>query len=112
MIPNNVHKLEDKYTRPHSHNFKRSKTLENKAARPLFTMYHMPMVFQTSNLTYDERFSVYCNKILKDCKASEVKSKIAEYVKTNVKKCAWKAIWSTVMPHTNEALDILVQVRW
>lgn len=70
------------------------------------------MIFQTSTLTYDERFPVYSNEILGKCKASEVTSKFANYVEKMVKKRGWKASWSSVDVdvNTKEHLNILVEV--
>ena len=72
----------------------------------------MPMIFQTSTLAYDVRFSVYF-KILGRCKASEIKTKFAEYVEKFVMKRGWKAIWSCVDVDIDmkENLNILVEVR-
>ena len=71
------------------------------------------MIFQTSTLTYEERFPVYCNEILGKCKAIEVKAHFAEYVEKIVQKRGWKAIWSCtdVDIKLKENLNILVEVR-
>ena len=70
------------------------------------------MIFQTSTLAYEVRFSVYYN-ILGRCEASEIKTKFAAYVEKFVKKRGWKAIWSCVDMDTDlkENLNILVEVR-
>ncbi|XP_028392422.1 SHC SH2 domain-binding protein 1 homolog B-like isoform X2 [Dendronephthya gigantea] len=78
-------------------------------------MESMPMIFQTSTLNYDERFPVYSEAILGKCKASEVRTKFAEYVEKFVQKRGWKAIWSCadasgVDIELNENLNVLVEV--
>lgn len=75
-------------------------------------MENMPMIFQTSTLTYEERFPVYCNEILGKCKAIEVKAHFAEYVEKIVQKRGWKAIWSCtdVDIKLKENLNILVEI--
>ena len=71
------------------------------------------MIFQTSTLTYEERFPVYWDQILGKCKASEVRARFAEYVEKFVQKRGWKAIWSCadVDMKMKESLNILVEVR-
>ena len=75
-------------------------------------MANMPMIFQTSTLTYEERFPVYRDQILGACRASEVTSNFAKYVELLVKKRGWKAIWSCPDEdvNMNENLNILVEV--
>ena len=52
------------------------------------------MIFETSTLTYEERFAVYWDTIFADCKPWEVKGKLGDYVEKTVRKSDWKAIWS------------------
>ena len=54
----------------------------------------LPMIFQTSTLTYEERYVVYKSFIFGDCRPLEVKAKLGNYVELCVRKSGWKAVWS------------------
>ena len=75
-------------------------------------MESMPMIFQTSTLTYEERFPVYWDNILGKCKASEVRTRFAVYVDKFVQKRGWKAIWTCADVDTKmkDNLNILVEI--
>ncbi|NXD39147.1 SHCBP protein, partial [Copsychus sechellarum] len=63
-----------------------------------------PDIFHTDHLLFYERFSAYQDYILADCKASEVKQFIAEYLEKVLEPCGWQAIWRT------EVFQVLVGV--
>ncbi|NWY95614.1 SHCBP protein, partial [Loxia curvirostra] len=63
-----------------------------------------PDIFHTNHLLFYERFSAYQDYILADCKASEVKRFIAEYLEKVLEPCGWQAIWRT------NVFDVLVVV--
>ncbi|KAF4793558.1 SHC SH2 domain-binding protein 1 [Turdus rufiventris] len=54
-----------------------------------------PDIFHTDHLLFYERFSAYQDYILADCKASEVKQFISEYLEQVLEPCGWQAIWRT-----------------
>ncbi|XP_046898631.1 SHC SH2 domain-binding protein 1 [Hypomesus transpacificus] len=64
----------------------------------------LPDTFQTSQLLYYERFKVYQDYMLGDCKMSEVKSFTADYLEKALEPCDWQALWCT------EVFDVLVEV--
>ena len=70
----------------------------------------MPMIFQTSTFSYEERLSVYTNSILGNCKPREVRDKIGDYVESIVQKTRWKAIWSFPGSDTKDNFNVLVEV--
>ncbi|NWU12720.1 SHCBP protein, partial [Cephalopterus ornatus] len=55
----------------------------------------LPDIFHTDHLFFYERFSAYQDYILADCKASEVKQLIAEYLEKVLEPSGWQAIWRT-----------------
>ncbi|NWR29408.1 SHCBP protein, partial [Tachuris rubrigastra] len=55
----------------------------------------LPVIFHTDHLFFYERFSAYQDYILADCKASEVKQFIAEYLEKVLEPSGWQAIWRT-----------------
>ncbi|KAM8946003.1 SHC SH2 domain-binding protein 1 [Pelodytes ibericus] len=63
-----------------------------------------PDLFQTSNLLFYKRFEAYKDYLLGDCKPSEVKEFIAEYVENAIEPLGWKAVWHT------DIFDVLVLV--
>ncbi|NP_001087996.1 SHC SH2 domain-binding protein 1 homolog B [Xenopus laevis] len=63
-----------------------------------------PDLFQTNNLLFYERFETYKDYMLGDCKPSEVKEFIAEYLEKALEPSGWKAIWHT------DVFDVLVEV--
>nr|XP_032833364.1 SHC SH2 domain-binding protein 1 isoform X2 [Petromyzon marinus] len=64
-----------------------------------------PDVFHSPHLSYYERFKVYQDYILGDCRPSEVRSFMGEYLEETVESCGWSAVWRT------GAFDILVEVQ-
>nr|XP_031361712.1 SHC SH2 domain-binding protein 1 [Lonchura striata domestica] len=54
-----------------------------------------PDIFHTNHLLFYDRFSAYQDYILSDCKASEVKQFIAEYLEKVLEPSGWQAIWRT-----------------
>lgn len=48
---------------------------------------------------------IYAYLYIGDCKPSEVKSFIADYLEKVVEPCDWRAVWST------RVFDVLVEVR-
>ncbi|XP_060767608.1 SHC SH2 domain-binding protein 1 isoform X2 [Neoarius graeffei] len=64
----------------------------------------LPAVFQTNHLVFYERFKVYQDYMLGDCKPSEVKAFIADYLEKVVEPCDWRALWHT------DVFDVLVEV--
>ncbi|XP_034040285.1 SHC SH2 domain-binding protein 1 isoform X2 [Thalassophryne amazonica] len=64
----------------------------------------LPDTFQTSQLLFYERFKAYQDYMLGDCKPSEVKDFIGDYVEKVVEPCDWQALWSTAV------FDVLVEV--
>ncbi|XP_028257152.1 SHC SH2 domain-binding protein 1 isoform X2 [Parambassis ranga] len=66
---------------------------------------NLPDTFQSSHLLFYERFKAYQDYMLGDCKPSEVKTFIAEYLEKVMEPCDWLAVWST------DAFDVLVEVR-
>ncbi|XP_072022391.1 SHC SH2 domain-binding protein 1 homolog B-like [Amphiura filiformis] len=67
----------------------------------------LPAVFQTENLTYDERWNIVCWDILPDRKPFEVEQAFFYYIESNVELDQnWEAIW-----RSHQLMgDILVQV--
>ncbi|CAL8352216.1 unnamed protein product [Merluccius merluccius] len=65
----------------------------------------LPDTFQTSQLLYYERFKAYQDYMLGDCKTSEVRAFISDYLEKAVEPCDWQALWST------DVFDILVEVH-
>ncbi|NXO86850.1 SHCBP protein, partial [Sitta europaea] len=63
-----------------------------------------PDIFHTDHLLFYERFSAYQDYILADCKASEVKQFIAEYLEKVLEPSGWQAIWRT------DVFEVLVRV--
>ncbi|XP_027745658.1 SHC SH2 domain-binding protein 1 [Empidonax traillii] len=55
----------------------------------------LPDIFHTDHLFFYERFSAYQDYILADCKASEVKQFIADYLEKVLEPSGWQAIWRT-----------------
>ncbi|XP_064527271.1 SHC SH2 domain-binding protein 1-like [Pseudopipra pipra] len=55
----------------------------------------LPDIFHTDHLFFYERFSAYQDYILADCKASEVKQFIAEYLEKVLEPSGWQAVWRT-----------------
>ncbi|XP_058485430.1 SHC SH2 domain-binding protein 1 [Solea solea] len=64
----------------------------------------LPGTFQTSHLLFYERFKAYQDYMLGDCKPSEVKAFISDYLEKVVEPCDWLAVWST------DVFDVLVEV--
>ncbi|MFT7816801.1 SHC SH2 domain-binding protein 1-like [Arapaima gigas] len=64
----------------------------------------LPDTFQTDCLLFYERFKAYQDYMLGDCKTSEVKAFIADYLEKVVEPCDWRALWST------EVFDVLIKV--
>ncbi|NXN88140.1 SHCBP protein, partial [Bombycilla garrulus] len=54
-----------------------------------------PDIFHTDRLLFYERFRAYQDYILADCKASEAKRFIAEYLEKVLEPSGWQAIWRT-----------------
>ncbi|XP_030580421.1 SHC SH2 domain-binding protein 1 isoform X1 [Archocentrus centrarchus] len=65
----------------------------------------LPVTFQTSQLLFYERFKAYQDYMLGDCKPSEVKAFIADYLENMLELCDWLALWST------DVFDVLVEVQ-
>nr|XP_057933734.1 SHC SH2 domain-binding protein 1 [Doryrhamphus excisus] len=65
----------------------------------------LPDTFQTGRLLFYERFKAYQDYILGDCKPSEVKTFIADYLKKVVLSSGWQAVWAT------DLFDVLVEVH-
>ncbi|NXD91352.1 SHCBP protein, partial [Chaetorhynchus papuensis] len=63
-----------------------------------------PDIFHTDHLLFYERFRAYQDYILADCKASEVKQFIAEYLGKVLEPSGWQAIWRT------DVFEVLVGV--
>ncbi|NWZ80511.1 SHCBP protein, partial [Poecile atricapillus] len=63
-----------------------------------------PDIFHTNHLLFYERFRAYQDYILADCKASEVKRFIAEYLEKVLEPSGWQAIWRT------DVFEVLVGV--
>ncbi|KAM4720793.1 SHC SH2 domain-binding protein 1 [Rhinophrynus dorsalis] len=63
-----------------------------------------PDLFQTSNLLFYERFEAYNDYMLGDCKPSEVREFIAEYLEKALEPSGWKAVWRT------DVFDVLIEV--
>ncbi|NXV01274.1 SHCBP protein, partial [Cettia cetti] len=63
-----------------------------------------PDIFHTDHLLFYERFRAYQDYILADCKASEVKRFIAEYLEKVLEPSGWQAIWRT------DVFEVLVGV--
>ncbi|XP_050167589.1 SHC SH2 domain-binding protein 1 [Myiozetetes cayanensis] len=55
----------------------------------------LPDIFHTDHLFFYERFSTYQDYILADCRASEVKHFIADYLEKVLEPSGWQAIWRT-----------------
>ncbi|KAM9832269.1 SHC SH2 domain-binding protein 1 [Neosynchiropus ocellatus] len=64
----------------------------------------LPDTFQTSHLLFYERFKAYQDYMLGDCKPSEIKPFIADYLRNVVEPCDWQALWST------DVFDVLLEV--
>ncbi|EDO37070.1 predicted protein [Nematostella vectensis] len=73
----------------------------------------MPMIFQTDNLTYEDRFTVYKNHILGQCTARDVGDQIKKYIAQNVNGGVWQAIWrsSPTSNGTEQPFDVVVEVQ-
>ncbi|NXM44163.1 SHCBP protein, partial [Gymnorhina tibicen] len=56
-----------------------------------------PDIFHTDHLLFYERFRAYQDYILADCKASEVKHLIADYLGKVLEPSGWQAIWRTAV---------------
>uniref|UniRef100_A0A287CWX6 SHC SH2 domain-binding protein 1 n=1 Tax=Ictidomys tridecemlineatus TaxID=43179 RepID=A0A287CWX6_ICTTR len=54
-----------------------------------------PEIFQTSQLLFYERFRAYQDYILADCKASEAREFIAEFLEKVLEPSGWRAVWHT-----------------
>ncbi|CAN9507321.1 unnamed protein product [Ophioblennius macclurei] len=65
----------------------------------------LPDTFQTSHFLFYERFKAYQDYMLGDCKPSEVRAFIADYLEKVVEPSDWSAVWST------DVFDVLVEVR-
>ncbi|CAL8361787.1 SHC SH2 domain-binding protein 1 isoform X1 [Gadus morhua] len=65
----------------------------------------LPDTFQTNQLLYYERFKAYQDYMLGDCKTSEVRAFISDYLEKAVEPCDWQALWST------DVFDVLVEVH-
>ncbi|NXM69763.1 SHCBP protein, partial [Serilophus lunatus] len=63
-----------------------------------------PDIFHTEHLLFYERFRAYQDYILADCKASEVKQFIAEYLEKVLEPSGWQAIWRT------DVFEVVVEV--
>ncbi|XP_043937593.1 SHC SH2 domain-binding protein 1 [Protopterus annectens] len=63
-----------------------------------------PDIFQTNQLLFYERFKAYQDYILGDCKTSEVREFIAEYLENVLEPNGWQAIWRT------DVFEVLVEV--
>ncbi|NXU64808.1 SHCBP protein, partial [Horornis vulcanius] len=63
-----------------------------------------PDIFHTDHLLFYERFRAYQDYILADCKTSEVKRFIAEYLEKVLEPSGWQAIWRT------DVFEVLVGV--
>ncbi|XP_061593019.1 SHC SH2 domain-binding protein 1 isoform X2 [Cololabis saira] len=66
---------------------------------------NLPDTFQTSNLLFYERFKTYQDYMLGDCKPSEVKPFIADFLGKVLEPSDWFAVWRT------DVFDVLVEVR-
>lgn len=66
---------------------------------------NLPDTFQTSTLLFYERFKAYQDYMLGDCKPSEVKAFISDYLEKALEPCDWLAIWST------DVFDVVVEVQ-
>ena len=86
------------------------KTVNNNRSK---MTHSMPMIFQTANLTYEDRFSVYWNVILETCKPDEVAARSAKYVAQNVCQCGWTAVWrsSPKSSGCEKPFDVVVEVK-
>ena len=74
----------------------------------------MPMIFQTSNLTYEDRYSVFSTVILEACKPDEVKARCAKFAAQNVCQSGWTAVWRS-SPKTSgwgRPIDVVVEVKF
>lgn len=71
-----------------------------------------PQIFQTEDLKYEDRFSVYWNEILKYCKPGEVRERVAKYVAQHVSASEWTAVWRSTPASngTQSNCDIVVEV--
>lgn len=71
----------------------------------------LPMIFDTSNILFEDRMSAYKN-ILGLCKPDEVSDKIAKYVAQNVNSSGWQAVWRSTPKSSghNQPFDVLVEV--
>ncbi|XP_068549643.1 SHC SH2 domain-binding protein 1 isoform X1 [Anas acuta] len=67
----------------------------------------LPDIFHTDRLLFYERFKAYQDYILADCKASEVKGFIAEYLEKVLEPSGWQAVWRTnVFEVVVEVVDV------
>ncbi|XP_053710024.1 SHC SH2 domain-binding protein 1 isoform X1 [Synchiropus splendidus] len=64
----------------------------------------LPDTFQTSHLLFYERFKAYQDYMLGDCKPSEIKPFIADYLRNVVEPRDWQALWCT------DVFDVLLEV--
>ncbi|KAG7267131.1 hypothetical protein CRUP_021781 [Coryphaenoides rupestris] len=76
-----------------------------RAERPRRGDGALPDTFQTNQLLHYERFKAYQDYMLGDCKSSEVKAFISDYLEKALDPGDWQAIWST------DVFDILVEVH-
>ncbi|XP_075994634.1 SHC SH2 domain-binding protein 1 [Genypterus blacodes] len=68
------------------------------------TRSSLPDTFQTNHLLFYERFKAYQDYVLGDCKPSEVKAFIADYLEKVMEPCDWQTLWST------DVFDVLLEV--
>ena len=71
-----------------------------------------PQIFQTEDLAYEDRFSVYWDEILQYCKPGEVRERVAKYVAQHVSASEWRAVWRSTPASngTQNNCDIVVEV--
>lgn len=72
----------------------------------------LPMIFQTSDLPFEDRVSAYKNDILGLCKPDEVSETIAKYIAQNAEASGWQAVWRSTPKSSGhqQAFDVLVEV--
>ena len=68
----------------------------------------LPMVFQTENLSYVDRYWAYQSKILGDCSVAEVPIRIKKYVAQNIDPGCWTAIWRSIK--NDQPFDVVIEV--
>lgn len=68
----------------------------------------LPMVFQTENLSYEDRYWAYQSKILGDCTVDQVPVRIKKYVAQQIEPGRWKAIWRG--KNDDQNFDVVVEV--